>query len=53
MLLIAPDVKKEIDERSDRKITCGADTWEEPEGIRCILVEEWDLMVARHKSEAA
>jgi hypothetical protein len=56
-LIVLPDVEAEIRllfaEHPAAKITNGADEWKVPDGLRDILREEWDLMVAKHEKKKA
>ena len=55
--LVMADIQQELkdfiksrEEADDPvEITCGSDKWKVPEGLRQIMKEEWDLMVAKHE----
>lgn len=55
LLICIADIKKEIKDfyadNPDGKILNGLESWEVPTGMKEILGEEWDLMVAKHKKE--
>lgn len=49
LLLILPDAQKSIDKKQSEGYAVTPSSYTPPDGIREILKEEWDLMVAKHK----